>query len=138
MISSLTRLRFFLGFAALAWGVSVFGVFASWSAAEQALMGLGARPIRYDPMLDYWLRMTSGAFTLIGAWYAVLAIWPTRYWDSIPWFGLLMLIEGLILLVHGARLGLSPFPFYADTAACFLGGTGIMWTARRAAPPRPK
>ena len=55
-------LRIFLGFAAVAWGVSAFGVFASWPAASAAL-GLGAQPIAYDRMLDYWLRMASGAKT---------------------------------------------------------------------------
>lgn len=55
----LRLLRIFLGFAAMAWGVSFYGVFSSWPAAEEALQGLGAKPITYDPMLDYWLRMAS-------------------------------------------------------------------------------
>ena len=72
-------LRILLGFAALAWGVSLVGVFLSWPAAAGALEGLGAKPITYDPMLDYWLRMASGAFALIGCWYLVLMIWPRRF-----------------------------------------------------------
>lgn len=56
----LRLLRWWLGFSALVWGVSFYGVFARWNAAEQALQGLGARPIAYDPMLDYWLRMAAG------------------------------------------------------------------------------
>jgi len=123
----LRLLRLCLGFAAFAWGVSVFGVFLSWSAASQALQGLGARPIAYDPMLDYWLRMAAGAFTLIGCWYLILMIWPRKFSVAIPWFGVLMLAEGVILLVHGVRLALPPLPFYADTAACFLGGGGILY-----------
>lgn len=130
----LTRLRFFLGFAAFVWGISVLGVFLDWSSAEQALIGLGAQPIRYDPMLDYWLRMAAGAFALVGCWYVVLAIRPMNYWNAIPWFGGLMLVEGVILLVHGLRLSLPAFPFYADTAACFLGGGGIVWFAKAAMP----
>ena len=133
-IAQVRLLRLLLGFAAIAWGVSVVGVFLSWSSAEQALIGLGAQPIRYDPMLDYWLRMAAGAFTLVGGWYLVLAIWPTKYRNAIPWFGWLMVVEGTILLVHGLRLSLPPFPFYADTAACFLGGGGIVWVARAAHP----
>lgn len=122
----LRLLRLFLGFSAIAWGVSVCGVFLSWTAAAQALEGLGAQPINYDPMLDYWLRMASGAFALIGCWYLILAIWPRRFSVAIPWFGVLMLVEGIILLVHGVRLGLDPLPFYGDTAACFIGGGGII------------
>ena len=43
-----------------------------------------------------------------------------------------MLAEGCILLFHGIRLSLPPFPFYGDTAACFVGGAGILWLARSA------
>jgi len=123
----LIRLRFFLAFAALAWGVSAYGVFASWPAASAALAGLGAKPIPYDPMLDYWLRMASGAFALVGGLYLVLMVWPHRHLNVMPWFGALMLAEGAVLLVHGIRLGLPPFPFYGDTAACFVGGAGILY-----------
>jgi hypothetical protein len=130
----LRLLRFFLGFSALVWGVSFYGVFASWSAAELALQGLGAKPIAYDSMLDYWLRMASGAFGLVGIWYFVLMLWPQKFHAAIPWFGVLMIAEGIILLVHGVRLHLPPLPFYGDTAACFLGGGGILFLARAARP----
>lgn len=91
-----------------------------------------ANPIAYDPMLDYWLRMASGAFGLVGIWYLVLMLWPRRFSAAIPWFGALMIAEGLILLVHGVRLNLPPLPFYGDTAACFLGGGGILLLAKAA------
>jgi len=37
----LRLLRLFLGFSALVWGISIVGVFLPWSAAEEALGGLG-------------------------------------------------------------------------------------------------
>lgn len=122
----------FLGFSAFAWGVSVFGVVLPWPAAAEALHGLGARTMEYDRMLDYWLRMAAGAFTLVGGVYLVLMFQPGKHRAIIPWFGMLMLLEGAVLLVHGVRLGLPPFPFYADTTACFLGGAGILWASARA------
>lgn len=123
----LKLLRLFLGFSAVAWGVSVFGVLLRWSEAVEALQGLGAGPIPYDRMLDYWLRMAAGAFSLVGVLYLVLALQPLKHRSMLPWFGLLMFVEGLVLLVHGVRLGLPPFPFYADTAACLGAGSGILW-----------
>ena len=129
--SMLRLLRIFLGVSAFAWGISAVGVFVSWSQAEQMLEGLGAKPIAYDPMLDYWLRMASGAFALVGVWYLILTIWPKKFSAAIPWFGALMLVEGLILLVHGLRLSLPPFPFYGDTSACFVAGTGILVCYRK-------
>lgn len=134
----LRLLRLFLGFSAFAWGVSVVGVFVSWSAATDALQGLGAQPIAYDRMLDYWLRMASGAFALVGCWYLVLMIWPRKFHAAIPWFGGLMLAEGMILLVHGARLSLPAFPFYADTSACLVGGGAILYLSRYARPDQQK
>ena|ERR1035437_10264800 len=128
----LRLLRLFLGFAAFAWGISVMGVFASWPQVNNIAQGMGAKPIAFDPMLDYWLRMVAGAFTLVGCWYLVLMIWPKKFHAAIPWFGALMLVEGIILLVHGVRLGLGPFPFYGDVSACFLGGAGILFFARAA------
>ena len=126
----LRRIRFFLGFSALVWGVSIFGVLAPWSAAADALEGLGAHEIHFDRMLDYWLRMAASAFTLIGCWYFVMMLQPEKFRAAIPWFGALMLVEGLILAVHGLRLSLPAFPFYADVAACFVGGAGILHGSR--------
>lgn len=130
----LLYLRVFLGFAAFGWGISVVGVFVSWPEASQLLQGLGAKPITYDPMLDYWLRMTSGAFALVGVWYLVMMIWPKKFSAAIPWFGALMIAEGIILLAHGLRLSLSPFPFYGDVSACFADGFGILYLSRFAKP----
>ena len=128
----LRLLRLFLVFAALGWGVSVVGVFASWPQVNAIAQGMGAKLIAYDPMLDYWLRMICGAFTLIGLWYLALALWPRKFAAAIPWFGWIMVLEGVILLVSGLRLGIGPFPFYGDVAACFLGGAGILFFAKAA------
>jgi hypothetical protein len=106
----LRLLRLFLGFSAFSWGVSAMGVFASWQQAEKFLEGLGAKPIVYDPMLDYWLRMAAGAFALIGLWY-------------------------LVLLVHGLRLSLPAFPFYGDVSACLIAGSGILFCSRSLRSP---
>ena len=67
-------LRLVLVFSGFAWGASVFGIFLSWDTAILALQGMGAQPVVYDRMLDYWLRMASGAFTLVGLIFIVLAI----------------------------------------------------------------
>lgn len=83
-------------------------------------------------MLDYRLRMAAGAFTLVGGPFFLLMPQPAKHRAVIPWFGLLMLVEGLVLPTQGVRLGLPPLPLYADTAACFTGGRGILRSAARA------
>jgi len=103
----------------------------SWSSFLKLLHGLGGPMVGYDRMLDYWLRMTAGVYTLVGLLYLLLAFNPAKYRAVIPWFGWVMVIEGVVLLLHGIRLALPPFPFYADVATCFIGGGGILWFARR-------
>lgn len=137
MNARLRLLRIVLLFAAFAWGVSVVGVVARWDDAVQMLQGLGAKSVPTDPMLDYWLRMASGAFALIGGLYLLLALQPVKYAVIIPWFGWLMLAEGAILLTHGLRLGLPPFPFCADGAACLVGGGAILLLSKAAVNARP-
>lgn len=130
----LKGLRLFLALATITWAAAVPGVFLSWSAASTAMEGLGAGPLAYDKMLDYWLRMASGAFGLIGCLYLLPTIKPRRFREFIPWLGLLGLVEGVILIVHGLRLGLRPWPFYGDVAACLVSGGGILscWRGARA------
>lgn len=128
----LRLLRLVLVFSALAWGASILGVFASWPDALAALQQLGAGTIAHDPMLDYWLRMAAGLFTLVGMLFLVLAVRPHQHQAIIPWFGGLMLSEGVILLVHGLRLNLPPLPFVADTLACLGGGMAILYLSRAA------
>src|SRR5262245_17548470 len=94
-------LRIILFFSAFAWSISVIGVFATWESASGLLQGLGAKPVAYDPMLDYWLRMASGAFALVGIGFFLAAFRPRKYAVILPWLGWLMVIEGVILLVHG-------------------------------------
>lgn len=131
----LRLLRLTLVFSALAWGVSLFGVFASWPAVETVFQELGAKAIKHDPMLDYWLRMAAGLFSLVGVLFLVLAFRPQQHWAIIPWFGGLMLVEGSVLLVHGLRLRLSPIPFVADTLACLGAGAAILYLSRGAFLP---
>jgi len=122
-------LRVFLLAAGFGWAISAYGVFSSWDAAVSQLQGLGAAGIPHDPMLDYWLRMAAGAFTGIGVFLLILAVNPRRFASVVPLVGLFLVAEGLVLLVHGLRLGLAPLPFYVDVTFCLLTGIGI-WLLR--------
>jgi len=128
LITRRAILRLFLTFAAIIWGMCVAGIFAPAPVAFNLLEyigGMDASPLLANPIYDYWLRMASGAFALIGAGYAALALWPQRFAGALPLAGAFMILEGLVLLTHGLRLGLPPSPFWADTAACLVGGLGI-------------
>jgi predicted tellurium resistance membrane protein TerC len=114
------------------WGISIIAVVIPWPAAINSLNGLGAGVIPNDPMLDYWLRMAAAAFTIIGMLFFVTALWPAKYQNLVGLLGLLQVFEGIVLLVHGLRLELRPFPFYADTAFCLFAGA-LIWALRNEA-----
>jgi hypothetical protein len=125
-------LRVLLLTAAFGWGISAFGIFMPWSWVVTQLQGLGAGNIPQDPMLDYWLRMTAGAFTGIGVFFLALAINPKRFSEVIWLAGILLFVEGIVLLVHGLRLRLEVLPFCVDAAFCLITGAGI-WLLRNEA-----
>ena len=128
-LSRRTALHFFLGFTALGWGICVAGIFAPTSAAFELLEyvgGIDPKPMMADPMYDYWLRMASSVFFFIGIGYLILTIWPRKFAILLPFAGAFMVLEGLILLAHGLRLGLPAVPFSGDTMFCLIGGFGIL------------
>lgn len=112
--------------AAFGWGISILGVFLPWSAAKEGLNGLGAGVIPDDPMLNYWLRMAGGGFSMIGIIFTAILIAPKKYAVIIPLMAYLSIAEGIILLISGLRLGLPPFPFWCDTSFCIGTGAALL------------
>ncbi|MDA7915883.1 hypothetical protein N9B94_01460 [Verrucomicrobia bacterium] len=133
--SRLLKLILILG--SLGWGVSIISVFLPWPMATEGLGMLGAGPLPNDPMLDYWLRMAGGGFTMIGAFFAAVLFRPDKYANLIPLLGWLSIGEGFILLISGLRLKLPTFPFIGDTTFCFLVGIGLIIVGPRAEKESP-
>lgn len=119
-------LKLILLIAAFGWGISILGIFLPWSTVTTGLSGLGAGPLPNDPMLDYWLRMAGGGFTMIGGIFAAILINPRQYAVLLPLMAYLSIAEGIVLLISGLRLGLPPFPFWGDTGFCIGVGVGIL------------
>jgi hypothetical protein len=122
----LVLLRIFLLAGGFGWGISLFGVFMPWTVVVSQLEGLGAQKILGDPMLNYWLRMTSVAFTFIGVLFLLCAFNPRKYAILLPWLGLFMIVEGLALFIYGLALKLHLIPFVVDASFCIVIGAGII------------
>ncbi|MFH1022841.1 MAG: hypothetical protein V1809_05585 [Planctomycetota bacterium] len=123
-------LRLFLFIGCLGWIISIAGVVLPWDVITTGLQGLGAKEIPPDPMMNYWLRMTGGAYTILGVLYGLAGANPRKYAALIPVLGWSSLLEGIVLAIYGTRLGLPPFPFLADTTFCLLVGFGILATQK--------
>jgi hypothetical protein len=133
----LLLLRLLLAGAGLGWAVSVIGVVLPWPTAVDWLQRFGgAGPIPDDPMAQYWLRMASGAFTLVGAIFLACAWRPQAFAPLVVLLAVLSLAQGFMLLGVGLWLRLAPMPFAADVAICLVPGVGIM-LMRGALKPGP-
>ena len=121
----LKTLRLGLLLGACGWIISFFFTFAPWGMARDRLYEMGSRPIRYDPMLDYWMRMASATFGCIGVALAIACVRPLQFLPLIKLMGPFHFIMGFILLVAALNNDLAPpqhTSFIADITFCFLTG----------------
>jgi hypothetical protein len=124
----LYTLRIGLLVSAIGWGISFYFTFASWSAATGQLYGMGAGPISYQPLLDYWLRMASSVFGCIGAGSAIACVQPQIFASFIRLLGPFHFVIGTTLSIAAYANRLTPplHPtFVPDIVFCFLAGTLI-------------
>jgi hypothetical protein len=129
---SLVFLRIFFFGAAFGWGSPFLGVFIPWPWLSERLFRLGGAAYPSHPMVDYWWRMACATYGFVGVFYFLLGLNPRRYRAIIPFSAWLMIGMGVLLLAHGFRLGLEPFPFLADVVFCLGIGTGILFQWRPA------
>jgi hypothetical protein len=118
-------LRLGLILSACGWGISFFFTFAPWQMAADQLYDMGANPIPYDPLLDYWLRMASAAFGCIGIASAIACVLPEKFIGLISLLGPFHFIVGTTLAISAYRNHLDPglhSTFIPDITFCFLTG----------------
>ena len=124
----LNTLRLGLLVSAIGWGISFYFTLASWSVATDQLYRMGAGPIAYHPLLDYWLRMASAVFGCIGIASALACAWPQVFASFIRMLGPFHFVIGITLSVAAWANRLNPQlhpTFIPDIAFCFLVGTLI-------------
>lgn len=124
----LNALRFGLLLGACGWIISFFFTFAPWDMARDQLYEMGSRPLRHDPMLDYWMRMASATFGCIGILLGIVCARPTGFLPLIKLLGPFHFLIGTILLVSAINNRLSPpqhVSFIADITFCFVTGLFI-------------
>lgn len=124
----LNTLRIGLLVSAIGWGISFYFTFASWNAATDRLYDMGAGPIAYQPLLDYWLRMASSVFGSIGVGSAIACVRPQVFSSFIRLLGPFHFVIGITLSVAAYANRLTPQlhpTFIPDIVFCFLAGTLI-------------
>lgn len=84
---------------------------------------MGAGRIEYNPLLDYWLKMTSAAFGCIGIGSALACFRPVFFQGLILLLGPFHLFVGSVLVASAVinHLNTESHPtFVADITFCFM------------------
>lgn len=125
----LRALQIGLIFSSMGWGISFIFTFSSWDSASNQLYLMGAEPIEYQPLLDYWMKMASAAFGCIGIGSALACMRPVLFRGFILLLGPFHLFVGTVLVVSAGinQLNTEYHPtFVADITFCFITAFLIM------------
>ena len=122
--------RIFLSAGAIGWGISILGVFLPWSMMDIVLQNMGATAPITDLQIQYWFRMATGAWSIIGFFYLMALLKPQKYNHLIPLLAWGTVFEGIVLLIHGLYLNLPLFPFAGDVGFCLIVGGGLLLSNR--------
>ena len=123
--------RIFLLTGAIGWGVSILGVLLPWSVMDIVLQNMGAASPVTDVHVQYWFRMATTAWSIIGFLYLIVLLKPQKYNNLIPLLAWGTLFEGIVLLIHGLYLNLPLFPFAGDVGFCLIVSGGLLLTDSR-------
>ena len=123
--------RIFLLAGAIGWGISILGVLLPWSVMDIVLQNMGAASPITDVQVQYWFRMATTAWSIIGFLYLIVLLKPQKYNNLIPLLAWGTLFEGIVLLIHGLYLNLPLFPLAGDVGFCLIVGGGLLYTNKR-------
>ena len=118
--------RIFLLAGAIGWGISILGVLLPWSVMDIVLQNMGAASPITDVQVQYWFRMATTAWSIIGFLYLIVLLKPQKYNNLIPLLAWGTVFEGIVLLIHGLYLNLPLFPFAGDVGFCLIVGGGLL------------
>ena len=123
--------RIFLLAGVIGWGISLPGVLLPWSVMDIVLQNMGAKAPVSDLQIQYWFRMATGAWSIIGFFYLMVLLKPQKYSNLIPLLAIGTIFEGIVLLIHGLFLNLPPCPFAGDVSFCLIVGSGLLFCKGR-------
>ncbi len=118
--------KIFLVAGAVGWGISLLGVVLPWKYMNMILQNMGSAVPVSDPQLQYWFRMATGSWSIVGFFFFMVLLKPEKYGNLIPLLAVVSIFEGVILLIHGLMLNLTLFPFAGDVAFCLIVGSGLI------------
>ena len=75
-----------------------------------------------SPLLEYYLYMFFAFNCVIGFYFIWTGIFPRKNKSLINLLGISLIFIGIVIGIHGFRLGLPAYPFYGDLITCAIFG----------------
>ncbi len=106
--------------------VAVPFIVLPWSVVEKIVLWFGIEPIPNDPLVMYVLRVSSGVYGLIGVYFIMLARNPLNYGPMLNLGVYGLIIFGLLSLIVGGSLKISPKVYTGDFLSGLILGIAII------------
>ena len=111
------------GFACL---LSVVGMFLPVSAIESITKSFGIESLPDSPQFMYAVRLMSGTYVAVGAFFVILALNPTRYGVMVPFSGVGAVFVGVVCVIAGPLAEMPVWWFLGDSLGCLVLGIFIL------------
>ncbi len=113
-VNSMKSLKIALWIAAIGCLIAVPFIMAPWSVIEKLIQWYGIEPLPGSPVVIYLFRTACGLFGLIGIYYLMLARNPLGYGRMLDLGVYGLVIMGLLALISGLIMELSPKIYIGD------------------------
>lgn len=106
--------------------VAVPFIVLPWSVLEKIVLWFGIGSISNDPFVMYLLRVSCGVYGLIGVYFIILAKNPLNYGPMLNIGAYGLVLFGLLSLIMGVGLGISPKAYTGDFLSGLVLGVSII------------
>lgn len=120
------RLKIALWIAAIGCLTAVPFIFFPWAAVENIGSWFGIEPLPNMPIAVYFFKVVFGVFGLIGVFFIILATNPLKYGAMLNLGAFGLILFGLLALVLGFFIGLSPIVYIGDGLSGLVLGIVIL------------
>ena len=103
-----------------------------WAVVENFILRFGIEPIPNDPLVMYLLRVSCGVYGLIGVYFIMLARNPLNYGPMLNLGAYGLIIFGLLSLLVGVSLEISPKVYAGDFLSGLILGIVIIILSSKA------
>jgi hypothetical protein len=124
--NTMKSLKVTLWIAAIGCLVAIPFIALPWTVLEKFILFFDVGTIPNDPLAMYLLRVSCGVYGLIGVYFVILAKNPLNYGPMLNIGAYGLVLFGLLSLLVGLGLGLSPKVYAGDSLSGLILGIAVI------------